>query len=66
MLMRFSHAHEVILCKHEGFARVYRVKTIDRTASDANGVDPERRKKTELAMKLRDSIADEEDSPQKT
>jgi hypothetical protein len=41
-----SHVHEVLLLEREGIARVYRVKRTIRRI----WLDPERWKKTELAM----------------
>jgi hypothetical protein len=52
--MRFSHAHDVLLCERKGIAGVYGIKT-QRFAEDGVDPDSERRKKTELAVKQRDS-----------
>jgi hypothetical protein len=57
MLMRFCHVHEVLLYEREEIEKAYCVKKIEtrRLRMMQNGVHPERRKKTELAMKQRDS-----------
>jgi hypothetical protein len=48
--MRFSHAHDVLLCERKEIAGVYGIKT-QRFAEDGVDPDSERRKKTELTMK---------------